>query len=137
MRKFKDIEQEYFEKNEKFNRPESSDYKTYRLIDPVSMTHEDSKTRPPLTKDKILHVIENKEEYNEHWVAYQKQQSAVLELWLKELREEFSHLSQKVFDVCYDKAYEDGHANGYDEVYHEMNDIVDFVEIILKAIEKQ
>ena len=48
------------------------------------------------------------------------------------LRGEYLHLSDEVYNKCYSKAYEDGHAYGYDEVAMYLSEIVDFVEDIIK-----
>lgn len=55
------------------------------------------------------------------------------EAWYSDLRDEWSELSDAVFDICYSKAYEDGHSAGYDEVSNCMHDIVALAERIIQA----
>ena len=40
--------------------------------------------------------------------------------------QKYSHLSRKLFDVVYARAYEAGHAYGYVEVEHQFEDFFEF-----------
>lgn len=42
--------------------------------------------------------------------------------------------ADKVFDIIYSKAYENGHASGYYEIKSEFDDLDDFVDDIIKLI---
>lgn len=53
--------------------------------------------------------------------------------WHSDLREKYSFLNDDVFNLCYDKAYEDGHSAGYDEVADRMINVVRFAEKLLDA----
>jgi hypothetical protein len=55
------------------------------------------------------------------------------DIYRNALREEYSYLSDAVYDLCYSKAYDDGHSGGYDEVTNCMIDITDFAEKIVAA----
>lgn len=55
------------------------------------------------------------------------------EVWQKSLESAFDYLTPSTFELCYKKAYEDGHATGYDAVYYAMEDISDFACKILSA----
>lgn len=51
--------------------------------------------------------------------------------WHSDLRSEYKDLSNNVFDICYDEAYDRGHHAGYDEVVYQMEHIVIFAKKIL------
>lgn len=58
-----------------------------------------------------------------------------LEDKLKEaVREDFD-MDKKVFDIVWRKAYEKGHSDGYEEVIIEAEDLYDFVNDIIGAME--
>ena len=69
---------------------------------------------------KISHLIEyvlvNKDEIDQ----YAKNQNALLnkaiQLWKDNLRAEYSHIRESVYNMCYEEAYDRAHAYGYDEV---------------------
>lgn len=58
---------------------------------------------------------------------------AAVELWLKELRADYPELTDKQFGIIYDKAYEDGHPAGYDEVGLHFQDLYYFCMNFAKA----
>lgn len=49
------------------------------------------------------------------------------------MRGEYPNLSWAVFDLCFEKAWADGHAYGYNEVEYHMADVVEFANELLKA----
>lgn len=55
-------------------------------------------------------------------------------IWSKELRDEYHHLSDAVFRVCYNRAYDKGHAYGYDEIANVMIGVVEFAEEIIATV---
>lgn len=71
------------------------------------------------------------------WTAWWKirleQQAHVNDILEKELRLEYSHLSDQVYNLCYDEAYDRGHSGGFDEVAAIMESVVAFAEDIMKA----
>lgn len=50
--------------------------------------------------------------------------------WKAALRLEYSYIDDRVFHLCYEKAYEDGHSAGYDEIAAYMGDYVEFAEAV-------
>ena len=60
-------------------------------------------------------------------------EAAAVELWLKELRADYPELTDKQFGIIYDKAYEDGHPAGYDEVGLHFQDLYYFCMNFAKA----
>lgn len=79
----------------------------------------------------VERVICNKDELEHFSQCRSDNEKAATEYWKNALREEYSHLSDRVFYICYQKAYEDGHSAGLDEVTHEMYECVEFAEKIL------
>lgn len=75
----------------------------------------------------------NKAEVHMFWKERQDKEVEATIMWNSALRDCFSHLSPEVYGICYDEAYERGHAYGYDEVASCMNDVVEFAERILEA----
>jgi hypothetical protein len=79
---------------------------------------------------KISHLIEyvlvNKDEIDQ----YAKNQNALLnkaiQLWKDNLREEHSSIPERVYNICYEKAYDRAHAYGYDEVASTLKDEIEF-----------
>ena len=57
------------------------------------------------------------------------------EQWEADLRKEYSYLSDEVYDVCYQKAYED-EQDDYDEVVDAMEDVVEFAQKVIEASKK-
>ena len=60
-------------------------------------------------------------------------EAAAVELWMKELRADYPELTDKQFGIIYDKAYEDGHPAGYDEVGLHFQDLYYFCMNFAKA----
>ena len=58
---------------------------------------------------------------------------AKLEAAEKELRDDYPELTDKQFGIIYDKAYEDGHSAGYDEVGLHFQDLYYFCMKFVKA----
>lgn len=49
------------------------------------------------------------------------------------MKESFNYLNDKTFELCYNEAWNRGHAWGLNTVQDELTDIVDFVLDIIKA----
>lgn len=81
----------------------------------------------------VEYTVANKDEIH----AFQDKQTegeiAAAELWLKELRDDYPELTDKQFGIIYDKAYEDGHSTGYDEVGLHLQDLYYFCMNFVKA----
>ena len=81
----------------------------------------------------VEYTVANKDEIH----AFQDKQTegeiAAAELWLKELRADYPELTDKQFGIIYDKAYEDGHSAGYDEVGLHFQDLYYFCMNFVKA----
>ena len=70
----------------------------------------------------------NQTEIVEFWKKQRKFEQKAADKWKSVLRADYSHLSDKVFDLCYSKAWEDGHSAGYDEVASHVSDYAEFAE---------
>ena len=60
-------------------------------------------------------------------------EASAVDLWMKELRADYPELTDKQFGIIYDKAYEDGHSAGYDEVGLHFQDLYYFCMNFHKA----
>ena len=81
-------------------------------------------------------VVVNKAEIDAAKQAFAEWSEKVFDYWFKELRSEYSDLSEDVFSLCWNHAYDRGHAYGYDEVAGVMVDVADFASDILKTVQK-
>lgn len=68
-------------------------------------------------------VVTNQDEIDTFWKKRREGEKAAVDLWMAQLREEYFDLSGKQFDIIHTKAYESGHAYGYDEVALHFNDL--------------
>ncbi len=78
---------------------------------------------------------QSKAAYAAWWAAQRKAEDVAIKVWGKELREEYSFLTDKIFQLSYSEAYEREHSNGYDAIANEMESVVDFVNAIMQASE--
>ena len=85
---------------------------------------------------KISHLIEqvlvNKDEIDQHRQNQNILLSEAIKLWRENLRAEYSDIPDYVYNLCYDEAYDRGHAYGYDEVASYLDDTIRFACKILK-----
>lgn len=77
-------------------------------------------------------VQTNKEEVQKYHNERRALENKASEIWHNALREEYDYLPDAIYNLCYSKAYEDGHSAGYDEVANEMIDLADMAEKIMK-----
>ena len=90
---------------------------------------------------KISHLIEqvlvNKDEIDQ----YVKNRNALLnkatQLWQDNLREEYLYISEYVYNMCYEEAYDRAHAYGYDEVASVLKDVIGFACKLLSCASEQ
>ena len=71
--------------------------------------------------------------YTNWWATRRESEQAAKDIWFAALREEYSELIDMTFKHCYDKAYEDGHSYGWNEIASYMWDYVEFTHDILRA----
>ncbi len=76
-------------------------------------------------------VQTNKIEVENYWVERRKQEARAAEIWSNALKADYIHLPKGVYELCYDRAYESGHLDGYDSVAEDFRDLVYFVEKII------
>lgn len=93
------------------------------------------------TKEKALKFSPNIEadftkdsckRWDEYWASRKAKETAAGDIWREALREEYCHLSNEVYNLCYSRAYEEAHSSGYDDIASEMSEVVEFVDAILK-----
>lgn len=80
-------------------------------------------------------VIVNKEEIDQFWSERQHIENLVKDAWKKSLRNGCDYISNEIFSKIYDKAYEDGHSAGYDEVANYFSEYMDFASDIISLHE--
>ena len=94
-------------------------------------THRGTINELRLAKAEFMRNIE--QEYRTAQSAYRDETYNLHHVVFKEdLRQEYSH-SQKIGDLIFDKAWEDGHSSGLSEVASYYGDISDFVDKIIEA----
>jgi flagellar biosynthesis/type III secretory pathway protein FliH len=83
------------------------------------------------TAHEVVYIVDD--EYDEKYKNYTTAYQNALSMWEESLQKEYSTLTLEVFNLCYNRAYERGHASGYDEIASCMSDVVEFAEKLLKA----
>ena len=78
-------------------------------------------------------VIVNQSERDSFGRKQADAEASAVNLWMKELRDDYPELTDKQFGIIYDKAYEDGHSAGYDEVGLHFQDLYYFCMNFHKA----
>ena len=79
----------------------------------------------------------NQNEYNAALAIADGLCNKAIVKWYDDLQAEYSDLTPTLFSIVYNKAYEDGHHAGYDEVANRMIDASQFAEDIIKAWKEQ
>lgn len=69
---------------------------------------------------------ESKEARDLYWAKFRELEGQASSLWYADLRKEYSDLNTNQFDIIYSKAYDDGHASGYDCVFEEFENLYSF-----------
>lgn len=55
------------------------------------------------------------------------------EAWRKDLRAEFPHVPDEIFELCYLRAWERAQDKGHDAVYYDLIYVLEFAEAIIAA----
>lgn len=74
----------------------------------------------------------SKEVVDAYWVKRTELKEKATAVWEATLNKEFDNIPLKIFELCYNRAYEDAHSEGYDSVYYKMDSYVEFAEEIMK-----
>jgi hypothetical protein len=83
---------------------------------------------------KLVEKFQTNVEYYDSWMAeYSNYHNQVSDRWHSEARAEFDELSDAQYNVLYNKAYEDGHSSGYDEIFSYMEDYATFYSDMVQA----
>lgn len=80
----------------------------------------------------IESYVTNRQEIDEYMRNLYDKDGEVQGIWMRELREEYRCLSDGVFDICYDAAYERSHSYGFDEIANSMRVFAEFAQQVLK-----
>ena len=83
-------------------------YKNGKVLGVSEISASDAKCR--FNTSIVEQVVLNSKEID----AWRKRETMVeadaMDIWMKSLREEYSYISDHVFDVCYQHAYAEGHS---------------------------
>ena len=60
-------------------------------------------------------------------------ENKAIQLWKDNLRSEYSHIRESVYNMCYEEAYDRAHAYGYDEVASVLKDVIGFAHKLLSC----
>lgn len=85
------------------------------------------------TNGEINKVFLNEEEYKAIYSAWKKEFTIQVDLFHESLREEYSFLSDEIYNYVYNYAYDRYHSAGYDEVASGMVDLVAFTTVVVVA----
>lgn len=87
----------------------------------------------------VERVVKNKDAIDEFDKTQRYLYSKALEAWKNDLYQEnyTEYLNKDILDICYSKAYEDGHSSGYDEVALYMEEYCDMAESVIKSFIEQ
>ncbi len=77
-------------------------------------------------------VVENQEEIDNYWNKLKEVEHESIQLLKDEVKQtECSDISQELFELCWNKSYEEYHFSGFDNVAINVSDFVDFaLEVI-------
>lgn len=84
----------------------------------------------------IEKITVNKDEIDARLMHSRKLETRAHYIWRAALRKDYSHIPTKLFDLCYDQAYDESHSYGHDEVASKLDDVVSFAEKVLEAAGK-
>ena len=93
----------------------------------------DTRKEAEAFSNNVERVVVNQSERDSFGRKQADSEAAAAELWMKELRTDYPELTDKQFGIIYDKAYEDGHSAGYDEVGLHFQDLYYFCMNFVKA----
>lgn len=81
-------------------------------------------------------VCTNEKQINDYWDKVQTVKNEAVEIFKSQVRNDFDHLGDDLFELCWSKSYDDNHSDGYDEVANGMWDVIEFVDKIIKSVKK-
>ena len=71
-------------------------------------------------------ALVNKDEIEQYTENRNNLLRNAIQIWKKNMREEYSYISDHVYNLCYEKAYYRSHAYGYDEIASTLKDEIEF-----------
>lgn len=78
-------------------------------------------------------VVVNADAIESFWKQRRSLESEAARLFHSCLRQEYAELSDEAYNLCYAKAYEDGHSSGYDEVANYLAEYASFAARLYAA----
>lgn len=79
-------------------------------------------------------VLVNKDEIEQYTENRNNLLRKAIQIWKDSLRAKYSHISDYVYNLCYEEAYYRSHAYGYDEVASTLEDEIEFACKLLNFI---
>lgn len=77
-------------------------------------------------------IVENKKEIEEFKKNEEKIYSNAVKEWKNDLCSMYNYIPKEILYLCYQKAYDEGHSSGFDEIENCMSDIVYFANSIIE-----
>ena len=77
--------------------------------------------------------VTNQKDIDAWWDDRRKLEIAAYDVWNTSLKEEYDHLSEEVFSICYGRAWDESHSYGPDEVANTMIGMDEFARRIIEA----
>lgn len=75
---------------------------------------------------------ESRKLHDEYFEIRHMQEEEAKKIFHKSLRDDYPHISDKLFNICYAEAYNQESVHGLDDVAVKLRDVVDFAKMILK-----
>ena len=71
-------------------------------------------------------VLANADEIKKYFLERAALENKAFKVWEESLRQKHSDVSDYVYNLCYQRAYESNHAYGYDSVAEKLEDEIEF-----------
>lgn len=79
-------------------------------------------------------VVSNQKEIHEYWERKKLIDDEAFSIWFSIIQQAYDDLPIELFNVCYAEAYERGHSSGFDEITHQMHEVVEFAKKVLESV---
>ncbi len=78
--------------------------------------------------------LASKETIEMYWENRRDLEGKAADVWEASLRNEFEDVPVSIYNLCYNKAYEDNHSEGRDSVYYKISEYMDFVTVAARHV---
>lgn len=115
--------------------PKYPDRETIRILPDDYMFDENKSVK--WNKDKVKEHNETVRKVKEDYNYKLRKVNETFQRWVQQAIQKEIHVSEAVALIIYNRAWEDGHANGYHEVLYHAEEYCEFIKKILTAIKKE